>query len=119
MIEIDSLSHDYGERRALDDVTFTVAPGEIFGLLGPNGGGKTTLFRILSTLMRPTSGHARVNGHDTVTEASAVRRSIGVVFQSPSLDKKLTVFENLKHAARLYGADPARVPTMLARVRLC
>jgi len=121
-IETAGLIHDYGERRALDGVDLSVEPGEIFGLLGPNGGGKTTLFRILTTLMRPTAGRARILGRDCVDEARAVRRSIGVVFQSPSLDGKLTVYENLRHQGHLYGlggADLARrAHAMLERVQL-
>ncbi|HEX5137289.1 MAG TPA: ABC transporter ATP-binding protein [Planctomycetota bacterium] len=122
MIETEALVHQYGDRRALDGVTFEVKPGEIFGLLGPNGGGKTTLFRILSTLMRPTGGRARVLGNDTVEEAAAVRRGIGVVFQSPSLDRKLTAFENLYYQAQIHGftfrETRARAQEMLARVGL-
>jgi ABC-2 type transport system ATP-binding protein len=86
---------------ALDGVTFSVRPGEVFGLVGPNGGGKTTLFKILSTALAPTSGAARVAGIDVRDDA--VRRKIGVVFQSPSLDGKLTVAENLLHHGHLYG----------------
>ena len=74
-------------------MSFNVAGGEIFALLGPNGGGKTTLFRILCTSMRPTAGRATIGGHDVAAEPDAVRRAIGVVFQSPSLDDKLTVTE--------------------------
>lgn len=122
MIETEALVHAYGDRRALDGVTFDVRPKEIFGLLGPNGGGKTTLFRILSTLVRPTGGRARVLGHDTVAEAAAVRRGIGVVFQSPSLDRKLTAFENLYYQAQIHGftfrETKARAREMLARVGL-
>ncbi|MCK6460256.1 MAG: ATP-binding cassette domain-containing protein [Planctomycetes bacterium] len=122
MIETDALVHAYGDRRALDGVTFEVRPREIFGLLGPNGGGKTTLFRILSTLLKPSGGRARVLGHDTVAEAAAVRRGIGVVFQSPSLDRKLTAFENLYYQAQIHGftfrETKARAREMLARVGL-
>jgi ABC-2 type transport system ATP-binding protein len=85
------------------EVPFEVGEGEMFALLGPNGGGKTTLFRILSTLYPPTEGTARIFGHDVGSEAAQVRSRIGVVFQSPSLDRKLTVRENLKHQGRLYG----------------
>jgi ABC-2 type transport system ATP-binding protein len=80
-----------------------VRPAEIFSLLGPNGGGKTTLFKILSTSFPPAEGSARVFGHDVRSAAADVRRSIGVVFQSPSLDKKLTVLENLSYHGQLYG----------------
>lgn len=103
MIEIRSLSHRYGSREALRDVSLDVARGTIFALLGPNGGGKTTLFRILTTLLTPTSGTARVAGFDVVAQRPSVRRAIGVVFQNPSLDDKLTVAENLMHQGHLYG----------------
>jgi ABC-2 type transport system ATP-binding protein len=102
-IVVDGLRHTYGSREALRGVSFTVQRGEIFGLLGPNGGGKTTLFRILSTLLHPTSGVARVFGHHVAQERDAVRRKLGVVFQQPSLDPKLTVAENLHHHGHLYG----------------
>ena len=102
-IAVKNLSHAYQTRRALDNVSFSVSCGEIFGLLGPNGSGKTTLFRILSTLMPVTSGTVRVLGHDLTTEVKAVRRLLGVVFQHPGLDAKLTVVENLRHHGHLYG----------------
>jgi len=106
-IEISDLRHHYGDREALRGVTFRVDRGEIFALLGPNGGGKTTLFKILSTLMRPASGEARVLGHDLAREAAAVRPRLGVVFQNPGLDPKLTVGENLVHHGHLYGLGGA------------
>ena len=102
-VEINNLAHSYGKQRALGGVSFAVMRGEIFGLLGPNGGGKTTLFRILSTSFPPTSGDAAIFGQDVRTQADQVRRRIGVVFQSPSLDKKLTVRENLMHHGHIYG----------------
>ncbi|HKZ52539.1 MAG TPA: ABC transporter ATP-binding protein [Candidatus Acidoferrales bacterium] len=121
-IEVESLTHAYGSRRALDDVSFAVAPSEIFGLLGPNGGGKTTLFRVLATLLSPTAGRARIFGEDTTRNPLAVRRQIGVVFQSPSLDGKLTVAENLRHQGHLYGlrgeALGQRMNEMLRRMNL-
>lgn len=92
-----------GLRKALDGLSFRVAAGEIFGFLGPNGGGKTTLFRILATLARPQGGTVRVFGTDLGSEAPAVRRRLGVVFQNPSLDIHLTVRENLLHQGHLYG----------------
>jgi ABC-2 type transport system ATP-binding protein len=96
---------------ALDGISFEVKAGEIFGILGPNGGGKTTLFRILSTMLRPSvaggqpAGSASVMGHDAIANPDRVRRQLGVVFQSPSLDGKLTAVENLRHQGRLYGLD--------------
>jgi ABC-2 type transport system ATP-binding protein len=84
-------------------VTFTVSRGELFALLGPNGGGKTTLFKILSTLLPATSGEAQVFGQSLVQNPQAVRARLGVVFQHPSLDAKLTVAENLYHHGHLYG----------------
>jgi ABC-2 type transport system ATP-binding protein len=101
------LTHLYGDRLALDDVSFRVGPREIFGLLGPNGGGKTTLFRILSTLVRPTSGSASILGLDLLRDTAVLRARIGVVFQAPSLDKKLRVRENLAHQGHLYGLSGA------------
>jgi ABC-2 type transport system ATP-binding protein len=101
-------------------VDLTVPEGEMLALLGPNGSGKTTLFRIASTLLSPTSGWARVFGDDVVERPAAVRRHIGVVFQAPSLDKHLTVRENLELQARLYGLDAAtrakRLPELLGRL---
>ena len=102
-IEVENLSHAYKKRQALDSVSFDVSCGEIFGLLGPNGSGKTTLFRILSTLMPVTSGSVRILGHDLATEVKAIRNLLGVVFQHPGLDAKLTVVENLRHHGHLYG----------------
>src|SRR6266481_9146100 len=94
LLAVEALTHRYGERTALNNVSFQVTKGEIFGLLGPNGGGKTTLFRVLSTLLAPSEGSVRMFGADVVREQGEIRRHIGVVFQSPSLDRKLTVFEN-------------------------
>ena len=102
-ITVEDLTHIYGTRRALDNVSFTVPRGEIFCLLGPNGSGKTTLFKILSTLMPPTSGSVNILGHDLGIDAKAVRKLLGVVFQRPGLDVKLTVTENLRHHGHLYG----------------
>ncbi len=90
-------------RPALDGVNLRISPGEIFGILGPNGGGKTTLFRILSTLLRPTSGNVAVFGYDVCAQPWEVRKQLGVVFQSPSLDVKLTAKENLRCQGHMYG----------------
>ena len=122
VVEVQDLSHSYGSHQALKGVTFDVAEGEIFGLLGPNGGGKTTLFRILSTLFPPSTGSASILGSDVGRDAAEVRRKIGVVFQSPSLDIKLTVAENLFHQGHLYGLRgrplAARVDEMMDRLRV-
>lgn len=112
-VRVTALGHRYGERVALDDVSFAVASGEIFGVLGPNGGGKSTLFRILSTLMPPTAGSVRILGHDPVRDRTAARRQLGVVFQAPALDRMLTVRENLLHHGHLYGLRGA---TLSARI---
>ncbi len=118
-IEISALGFSYGDRQALSDVEFTIARGEIFGFLGPNGGGKSTLFRLLSTLVPMQSGNARILGYDVRSAPLALRRKLGVVFQSPSLDGKLTVAENLTHHGHLYGIRGARLRerahAMLAR----
>jgi ABC-2 type transport system ATP-binding protein len=114
VIRIEGLRHSYGERRALNGVSFEVGPGEIFGLLGPNGSGKTTLFRILATLMLPTSGQAVLAGFDAACQPQEVRRRIGVVFQAQSVDVKLTAAENLWHQGHLYGL---RGPLLQARIR--
>ncbi len=103
VVEVESICHRYGDRTALDDVSFDVVGGAIFGLLGPNGGGKTTLFKILTTSLRPGGGSARIAGADVVRDAVRVRERIGVVFQQPSLDDKLTVTENLTCQGNLYG----------------
>ena len=121
-INIDNLTHRYGERTALSQVNFSVGEGEIFGLLGPNGGGKSTLFRILSTLLAPSEGSASIQGFDVAREPAQVRRKIGVVFQSQSLDRKLTVLENLRAQGHLHGlsgsALSGRIEQILKRLRL-
>ncbi len=100
-IEIQQLSFHYGERAALDKLDLTIPAKQIFALLGPNGSGKTTLFRILSTLETFQHGKVSVLGLDLSRQATAVRSMLGVVFQSASLDRKLTVLENLRCQAAL------------------
>ena len=106
---VQDVSHRYGDRVALDGVELHVDVGCIFGLLGPNGSGKTTLFRVLSTLLPLQDGTIHVFESDLAVEPAAVRRLIGVTFQSPSLDRRLTVFENLLHQAHLYGLSGSRM----------
>jgi ABC-2 type transport system ATP-binding protein len=121
-VEVENLSHSYKMHRALSGVSFQVEQAEIFSLLGPNGGGKTTLFRILSTLFPPSSGTAKIFGLDLATEAGKVRRQLGVVFQNPSLDAKLTVQENLYHHGHLYGLHGtdlrSRIENMMDRFKV-
>jgi ABC-2 type transport system ATP-binding protein len=107
VIQVENLTHRYGDRTALNHINFEVRPGEIFGLLGPNGGGKSTLFRILSTMMVPTEGRALLAGNDVARDPAAVRRLVGVVFQTQSLDKALTVEENLRAQGHLHGLSGA------------
>jgi ABC-2 type transport system ATP-binding protein len=108
-LEAEGLGFSYGERKALVDVSFAIARGEVFGFLGPHGGGKTTLFKLLSTLVPIQSGRARVLGRDLAGDTVAIRRKMGVVFQHPSVDGKLTVLENLQHHGRLYGISGRRL----------
>jgi ABC-2 type transport system ATP-binding protein len=114
VIQVENLTHRYGDRIALSNIGFEVRAGEIFGLLGPNGGGKSTLFRILSTMMVPTDGRAVIAGHDVERDPAAVRRSIGVVFQTQSLDKALTVEENLRSQGHLHGLSGALLRDRMA-----
>ncbi|MFZ0138738.1 MAG: ATP-binding cassette domain-containing protein [Candidatus Sulfotelmatobacter sp.] len=122
VISVEDLVHRYGDRTALNGVSFDVRPAELFGLLGPNGSGKTTLFRILSTLMLPTAGRATILGCDAAREPARLRRQIGVVFQAQSIDLKLTAYENLWHQGHLYGLRGAalknRIQEILSRVGL-
>jgi len=102
-IEIKNLIKDFNGLRAVNNISFEVKEGEIFGLLGPNGAGKTTTIKILATLLKPTKGEAKVCGFDILKQKDEVRNSIGIVFQEPALDNRLTGRENLDFHARLYG----------------
>jgi ABC-2 type transport system ATP-binding protein len=121
-LALEGVRHTYGDRPALDGVTLDVRAGELFGLLGPNGGGKTTLLRVVTGLLAPEGGTARVFGHDTVREPAAVRGRLGVVFQQVALDAELTVRENLRFHGALVGlrgaALEARVGEVLAAFEL-
>jgi len=113
---VDSLSHHYGQRQALCDVGFEVKRGEIFVFVGPNGGGKTTLFRVLSTLIPLQSGTVSLHGYDLSRQQHLIRALIGVVFQAPSLDRKLTVAENIRLQAALYGLSGTILQTREAEL---
>src|SRR6478672_12288825 len=121
-VDISHLAYRYGEHEAIRDLTLSIAEREIFAVLGPNGSGKTTLFRVLSTLIPIQQGEVRILGLDLRREASAIRAHLGVVFQSPSIDKKLTVLENVIHHGRLYGLGGrelhSRASEMLSRLGL-
>jgi ABC-2 type transport system ATP-binding protein len=107
IIETFNLTKEFNGLKAVNNVSLQIEEGEIFGLLGPNGAGKTTFISMLCTLLRPTSGTAKVNGFDIIKQQSEVRKSIGIVFQDPSLDNRLTGRENLEMHAGLYGVPKA------------
>jgi ABC-2 type transport system ATP-binding protein len=121
-IETAGLTKKFNNMTAVDDVNLTVEQGEIFGLLGPNGAGKSTFISMLCTILKPTSGTARVEGYDIVNQASDVRRSIGIVFQDPSIDDKLTGMENMELHADLYDVPrdvmQSRIDEVLKLVEL-
>ncbi len=122
IIEVKNLTRKFGDLTAVDDISFTVEEGEVFGFLGPNGAGKTTTINVLCTLLKPTSGEAWLNGHHAVRDQAKVRRSIGLVFQEPSLDDQLTAEENLNFHAILYdipaSARAKRMEEVLKMVEL-
>ncbi|MFN8422150.1 MAG: ATP-binding cassette domain-containing protein [Anaerolineae bacterium] len=110
IIHVDALvkRDQKADRNAVDGISFDVAPGEFFSLLGPNGAGKTTTISILTTTLAPSSGTVTIDGHDLATDAAGVRRSAGITFQTPSLDKNLSAEENVRLHAILYGMYPWR-----------
>jgi ABC-2 type transport system ATP-binding protein len=122
VIETNQLTKSFNSLTAVDKLNITVESGEIFGLLGPNGAGKTTTISMLCTILKPTSGTAKVNGFDIVKEATQVRKSIGIVFQDPSVDDRLTGRENLYMHANLYGIQASeqksRIESVLKLVEL-
>ncbi|MBI5037220.1 MAG: ATP-binding cassette domain-containing protein [Candidatus Kerfeldbacteria bacterium] len=113
IIEVSDLVRFFGDFQAVKGVSFTVKEGEVFGFLGPNGAGKTTTIKMLSTLLKPTSGEARIAGYSVKTDRIAVRKSIGMVFQEPTLDEELSAYENLRFHAEFYG-----VPSSIYKPRV-
>ncbi|MFA6603344.1 MAG: ATP-binding cassette domain-containing protein [Patescibacteria group bacterium] len=116
IVEVNGLTKKFGDFTAVEAVSFNVNEGEIFGFLGPNGAGKSTTIAMLTTLLQPTAGEARVNGFSVIRDRDEVRRSIGIVFQDPSLDDRLTAEENLRFHARLYGVSGAEYRRRLEEV---
>lgn len=121
-IEVEHLVKKFGDLVAVNDISFTVEAREIFGLLGPNGAGKTTLIRMMTTLTPPTSGTARIDGHDIRTDADGVRHALGVIPQALTSDPELTAMENMMIHAKLYGVPAERrgplINTLLESVEL-
>ncbi len=115
-IDIDRLTKRFGELVAVDSVSLKIESGKVFGLLGPNGAGKTTLISMLVTMKKPTSGKATVNGFDIAHQPGETRKSIGIVFQDPSLDEELTAYENLELHAAMYGLEPAERKSRIMEV---
>src|SRR3989304_1139246 len=115
-IETSKLTKSFNSLTAVDELDIAVESGEVFGLLGPNGAGKTTTISMLCTILKPTSGTAKVNGFDIVKEATQVRKSIGIVFQDPSIDDRLTGRENLYMHANLYGVPASEQRERVGRI---
>ncbi len=109
IISVNNVTKKFGDFTAVDGVSFTVQPGEIFAFLGPNGAGKSTTIKMLTTLLKPTSGELRLAGHDVTKEQDATRKMFGIVFQDASLDDELTAFENMQLHAVLYGINRKQV----------
>jgi ABC-2 type transport system ATP-binding protein len=122
IIEVKDLTKKYGDIEVVKHISFSVEEGNIFAFLGPNGAGKSTTIKMLTTLLRPTSGTILINGHDPVTDPDLARRSFGIVFQDPSLDEDLTALENLELHGALYGVPRAmltsRIDELLTLVEL-
>jgi ABC-2 type transport system ATP-binding protein len=116
VIEVRNLTRRFGTFTAVDSISFDVREGEVFAFLGPNGAGKSTTINILCTLAHPTAGHVRIAGFDVSARPKAVRRHIGLVFQEPTLDDRLTAQENLRFHAVLYRIPSEQVQERIARV---
>lgn len=109
VIEVRNLERFFGEFQAVKGISFEVRPGEVFGLLGPNGAGKSTTLKMLVTLLKPTRGTIRLNGYDLLTQQALVRGAVGIIFQDPSLDERLTAYENLYFHAQLYHVPGEKI----------
>jgi ABC-2 type transport system ATP-binding protein len=122
IIKVENLARRFNHFTAVDSISFSVGEGEIFGFLGPNGAGKTTTINILCTLLKPTGGSAFISSLDVVKEPNRVRKEIGIVFQDPSLDDRLTAEDNLRFHGCLYHLEPreidCRIPEVLGLVEL-
>jgi len=105
IITTEDLTKKFDDLVAVDNISFSVKKGEIFGFLGPNGAGKTTTIKMLITILNPTSGTAKISGFDIIKQRDKVRKNIGIVFQEPALDTELTGEENLEYHARMYGLN--------------
>src|SRR3989339_1331915 len=116
IIQVENLTKKFNNFTAVDAISFAVEPGEVFGFLGPNGAGKTTTINILCTLLKPTTGKAIVSGHDTAHDANQVRKQIGIIFQDPSLDDRLTAEDNLKFHGYLYNMDHSMIENRIKDV---
>jgi ABC-2 type transport system ATP-binding protein len=114
IVETINLTKKFGRITAVDNLSFGIEEGEIFGLLGPNGAGKTTIIKMLATLLKTTSGTAKVNGFDVMKQPHKVRESIGIVFQEPSSDELLTGYENMKLYAMMYGLPKEKIKKGIA-----
>ena len=114
-IETFDLTRLFGERTAVDKLSLSIPAGKVFGFLGPNGAGKTTTVRMLTALIEPTSGSAWVNGHQIGPGNQAIRRSVGILTETPGLYERLSARQNLAFFARLYGADKARAEAQTER----
>ncbi|MCC6790367.1 MAG: ABC transporter ATP-binding protein [Thermomicrobiales bacterium] len=118
IVTVENLQKHYGAVRAVDGISFSVAPGEIFGLLGHNGAGKTSTIRVLTGRTKPTAGRATVAGHDVVTDLDAIKPLINLVFEDQNLYERLTGYDNLQVFADLYGAPRSRIAELLETVHL-
>ncbi|MGB9612658.1 MAG: ABC transporter ATP-binding protein [Candidatus Margulisiibacteriota bacterium] len=115
-IEVKNLTRKFNGLVAVDAISFSVKEGEVFGFLGPNGAGKSTTINMLCTLLKPTSGEAKISGYDVQRNPNQVRSQIGIIFQDPSLDDRLTAEDNLRFHGYLYGLSQEEIETRMVEV---